>query len=219
MSTSWSCPLNHHYKAPHLPLLIRTQHTFVGISLLWPLLAGRAKKLFFSAPPKTLPLRFNLVLVYRDGIWVTIPPHFREAPVILIRCTSAHKSTTLRPSTVLRVRLEVLFTASAWELFLLCHLAKCYSSFLFSQGGFPAHCSGETPLFYAPSLKTFIILTPLILLASCPLAYGYGHSTLWSWSIMLSWGRARGWAAGLQEGWLWEAWPAIRADKVNTNSD
>lgn len=133
----WLCPLNHHYKAPHLPLLVRTQHTSVGISLLWLLLAGRATKLF-SASPKTLPLGFNLVLVYRDGIWATIPPHFREAPVILLRCTSAHTSTTLRPCTVLRVRREVLITASAWELFLLCRLAECYSSFLsFSQAGFP----------------------------------------------------------------------------------
>ena len=135
-----------YYKTCHYLPQVKT-HGFEGVRLLSPLLPGKAIKRLFSTSPQTLSLRFDLVLVYRDGIWVTIPPHFREAPVILLRCTSAHKSTTLRPSTVLRVRLEVLFTASAWELFLLCHLAKCYSSFLsFFTGRLPLPAAQVKPL-------------------------------------------------------------------------
>ena len=52
--------LNHYYKTPHYPLQVGT-HSFEGISLLWPPLPGKAIKLFFSASPKTLSLRFNLV--------------------------------------------------------------------------------------------------------------------------------------------------------------
>ena len=59
--------LNHYYESPHHTLQVGTC-TFEGISLLWSPLPGRAIKLFFSTSPKTLSLRFNLVLGYRGWI-------------------------------------------------------------------------------------------------------------------------------------------------------
>ena len=50
-----SC-LNHYQKTPYC---LKGEHSFEGISLLWPPLPGKAIKLFFSMLPKTLTLRFN----------------------------------------------------------------------------------------------------------------------------------------------------------------
>ena len=45
------------YKTPHKPPLSPGwTHSFEGISLLWPPLPGKAIKLLFSTPPKTLSL-------------------------------------------------------------------------------------------------------------------------------------------------------------------
>ena len=60
--------LNHYYKTPHCTLQVWT-HSFESISPLWHSLSGKSIKLFFSTSPKALPLRFNLVSVYRGQIW------------------------------------------------------------------------------------------------------------------------------------------------------
>ena len=58
---------NHYCKTPYYPLQVGT-HNFEGISALWPLLPGKAIKLFCSTSPKTLSPSFNLVLGYRGQI-------------------------------------------------------------------------------------------------------------------------------------------------------
>ena len=80
MSKSWSHPLwgcfilfhvietESFYKIPHYSFQVGT-HSFEDFSPLWPPLPGKAIKLFFSTSPKALPLRFNLVSVYRGQIW------------------------------------------------------------------------------------------------------------------------------------------------------
>ena len=64
MSTSWSPSLNHYYTTPHYILQVGT-HSFEDISPLWPPLPGKAIKLFFSASPKSLSLRYNSVSGYK----------------------------------------------------------------------------------------------------------------------------------------------------------
>ena len=59
--------LSHYYKTPHYPLQVGT-HSSEGISPLWPLLPGKATKLFFSTSPKTLSLKINSVSGYRGWI-------------------------------------------------------------------------------------------------------------------------------------------------------
>ena len=65
--------LNHYYKNSHYPLHAGA-HSFEGICPLWPPLPGKAIKLFFSTSPKTLSLRFTLVLGYRGQIRLQCPP-------------------------------------------------------------------------------------------------------------------------------------------------
>ena len=73
------CSLNHYYKSSHYPLQGRT-HRLKGISPLCPPLPGKAIKLFFSASPKTLSLRFNPAPVYRGWISATIWLHIGDPP-------------------------------------------------------------------------------------------------------------------------------------------
>ena len=65
MSVNLSCPL-----LIITIKLLTTTHSFEGFSPLWPLLPGKAIKLFFSTSPKTLSLRINSVLRYKGWIWL-----------------------------------------------------------------------------------------------------------------------------------------------------
>ena len=69
MSRSWSRPLwTMTIKLLTTYHLQVGTHSFEGISLLWPLLPGKAIKLFFSTSPQTLSPRFNSVSGYRGHI-------------------------------------------------------------------------------------------------------------------------------------------------------
>ena len=200
MSMSQSCPLNHHYKASHLPLLVRTQHTFSGISLLWPLMPDRAIKLF-SASPKTLPLRFNLVQRWDLGYnSPTFQGSSSDSPKMYISAQAHHSMTfccthSQSQGPVHSTCLGTLPSLSLGHILLIFPV--------FFTGRLPLPPAQVKPLCSMLLHWTLSSFSPhLNCLLPAPWHLVYGHSTLWSWSISQPWGRAGGWAAGLQEGWL-----------------
>lgn len=114
-----------------------------------------------------------MVLVYRDGIWATIPHTFQGSSVILLRCTSAHTfKTALYSESDLRSKSRHLPGNSsffvAWQVLLI----FC----LYHRRNSPACCPGRNPFVLCSFIRQFHNSHPTHI--TCFLPPG-----IWLWSF------------------------------------
>lgn len=140
-------------------------------------------------PPSTISRWVSLLLP-------SFPSPLTKAPWFL---SNAHqsKSPPFQDLPFLSVKLNVLLMAHAWDTFSSFSLDELLLTFhvFFTERLSLTSWAGHIPLFYDHWRLLFIMLTHI----GYYLFPFHQHSACRSESIMLLWGRAKGWAAGLQE--------------------